>query len=434
VATGAFVSILLPGSLVGPFTLLYRMLIVYLPAAAGAFFLLADLGPGRRRAPTPQGLAPETRSTAGVQRPRWPSPRRVPLGFLLAATLAATATARASDTPCPLCAPGAPATTPLLRAEVDAAAEALALRNRTELTRIDTLLRDGHLGPPQSRAARARAQLMARLTLANWYSFLLPFATEGDRVRTVRPGALAAAVARYCEAVVVPLPRLRELRLGRGHVCARYDLGGEEEEGRTDLGGRRLRYRVGDREVGGVLRRVLGLDWGSTGMGKVEVLMAEHYGFRLARSWVTHDDGSRSDVFLALDVSGAWVRRCGVHRPAAFAFWTTRPTDHPPYLPRNPRVGSLIYIPGLKFALPLLPDLDLDDVRVLGLPMPFLDTEDMRRGALPDWLPADGDLTLDSWTSEGPVPTDLRAYFPTFQEEPRSVALRSVRASTADRQ
>ena len=139
-------------------------------------------------------------------------------------------------------------------------------------------------------------------------------------------------------------------------------------------------------------------------MGKVEVLVAEHYGFRLARTRVAHDDGSRSDVFLALGVSGAWVRRYGTHRPAAFAFWTTRPSDQPPYLPRTPRVGSLIYIPGLKFRLPVLPDIDLDDVRVLGLPMPFLDTEDMRRGALPDWLPTDTDLTLDSWTSEGSAP------------------------------
>ena len=64
-------------------------------------------------------------------------------------------------------------------------------------------------------------------------------------------------------------------------------------------------------------------------------------------------------------------------------------------------MGPTIYIPGLKFALPLLPDVDLDDLRVLGLPMPFLDAEDLRRGAPPSWLPSDGDLGLDAWTSEG---------------------------------
>ena len=95
-------------------------------------------------------------------------------------------------------------------------------------------------------------------------------------------------------------------------------------------------------------------------------------------------------------------------------------------------MGSLIYIPGLKFALPLLPDIDLDDVRVLGLPMPFLDTEDMRRGALPDWLPTDTDLTLDSWTGEGPLPADLRAHFPTSPEQTGALALHSLRASELD--
>jgi uncharacterized protein (TIRG00374 family) len=52
VATGAFVSILLPGALVAPFTLVYRSLIVYGPAAAGAFFLLGALK-GQRARETP---------------------------------------------------------------------------------------------------------------------------------------------------------------------------------------------------------------------------------------------------------------------------------------------------------------------------------------------------------------------------------------------
>ena len=75
-ATGAFVSILLPGSLVGPFTLVYRLLLVYLPAAVGAFVLLSELGPGRRRAPAPTLRAPEP-----VASPRWSWPGRVPLGI-----------------------------------------------------------------------------------------------------------------------------------------------------------------------------------------------------------------------------------------------------------------------------------------------------------------------------------------------------------------
>ena len=47
VATGAVMSALVPGPLLGPFTLVYRMLIVYLPAAAGAVVLLGELGRGK---------------------------------------------------------------------------------------------------------------------------------------------------------------------------------------------------------------------------------------------------------------------------------------------------------------------------------------------------------------------------------------------------
>jgi hypothetical protein len=63
--------------------------------------------------------------------------------------------------------------------------------------------------------------------------------------------------------------------------------------------------------------------------------------------------------------------------------------------------------------------------------MPFLDTEDMRTGALPEWLSTDGDVTLDYWTSEGPVPADLRAHFPTSQEQTHALALHRVQAGAA---
>jgi hypothetical protein len=187
---------------------------------------------------------------------------------------------------------------------------------------------------------------------------------------------------------------------------------------------------VGGREAGGVVQRMLGLDWGSAGMGRVEVLVEERYGLRLVERHLTHEDGSRFDLFMALGVSGAWVRRCGMHQPAACAFWATRPYDEPPYVPRAPRVGSAIYIPGLKFALPLLPDIDLDDLRQLGLPMPFLEVEDLRRGALPSWLPSDDGLTLLGWDSEGPLPPHLGAYLPISDglDGPSRLARQSVRS------
>lgn len=415
-AHGTFLAILLPGSLIGPFTLAYRLLTVYLPAAVGAYLLMAELGSRGARARAPMQAAPV-------------------LGLVLALSTGAAGAAGAAEPTagpapsCPLCREGAWATTPLLRAEVEAAAESLAARNRRDLDRIGSLLHAGDLGPPESREARARAHLLARMTLTNWYSFLLPFVADSERVYAVAPEAIAPVASRYCEALAVPMPRLRELRLGRGHVCARYDLGAPEEEGWTVVGGQRLRYRVVDRKVGGVIRRVLSLDWRSTGMGKVEVLVEEHYGFRLAETRLSDDDGDRCALFMALEVTGVWIRRHGVHRPEAFAFWATRPSDDAPSVPGAARVGAAIYLPGLRLSLPLFPDIEFDDVRLLGLPMPFLDADDLRRGVLPSWLPSEGDLTLAAWTSEGPLPPALRGYFPELRTGRRVPVTTGPRAS-----
>jgi hypothetical protein len=192
-------------------------------------------------------------------------------------------------------------------------------------------------------------------------------------------------------------------------VCARYRLDGPDEEGLTVLGGRRIRYRLRDVGHGGRRRRLMGLDWGSGGTGKTELLVAEHYGFSLHRHEGV-EQGIPYELFVALAVSGGWVRRYGVHRPAAFAFWSNRPG--PALDASAPRVGCGIYFPGLRFRLPLLPDIDLDDFRLLGLPMPLLDAEDLRHGNLPSWLATDGDVALAAWKGVGPPPDELRAMFP----------------------
>ena len=50
-ATGALMAVVLPGGLLGPFTLLYRVLLVHAPAAVGACVLAAELRPRRAQAP-----------------------------------------------------------------------------------------------------------------------------------------------------------------------------------------------------------------------------------------------------------------------------------------------------------------------------------------------------------------------------------------------
>jgi hypothetical protein len=69
-------------------------------------------------------------------------------------------------------------------------------------------------------------------------------------------------------------------------------------------------------------------------------------------------------------------------------------------------------VPGLKFRIPVLPDIALDGLPLLGLPMPFLDADDVRRGALPSWLPTEGGMALSAWKGVGPPPAELRALLP----------------------
>jgi glycosyltransferase 2 family protein len=59
-STGALMAILLPAYLLGPFTLAYRFLLVYLPASVGAFILALTLRPRERTVPLAQ------KATAGV--------------------------------------------------------------------------------------------------------------------------------------------------------------------------------------------------------------------------------------------------------------------------------------------------------------------------------------------------------------------------------
>jgi len=69
---------------------------------------------------------------------------------------------------------------------------------------------------------------------------------------------------------------------------------------------------------------------------------------------------------------------------------------------REPLVGICVYIPGLRLELPsLLPDINLDDIRTLELPMPLLPVTQLRRGQLPGWMPVGAHLDFSDWNGVG---------------------------------
>jgi hypothetical protein len=291
------------------------------------------------------------------------------------------------------------------------AARSLARGNQEHLARIDALLRSGAFGPPRAAEARRQAHLMARLSLLNVYAYVFRYAEDRERVHEADAHALSAVFASFCEPAIFPLARLQRVRMGRSHVCARYDLGAPGA-GQTVLGGHGLRYVIRDQWIEGQRRRVMAVEWRSGSVGSTVILLADHYCFAVSRS---RSDGPPGpyELYSAHDLHGAWVRRFGVHRPAAFMFWTSPLDTASGRLPRVPLVGIRIYVPSLRFELPsILPDIDLDDLRTLDLPLPLVEVAYLRQGRQPAWLPLEGDLDIRDWRGVGPVPPGVRARFP----------------------
>jgi hypothetical protein len=318
----------------------------------------------------------------------------------------------AAGTACPLCRGTTPL--PIVRLTAQDAyegARALARQNQAHVARIDALLRAGALGPATSSEARRRAHLMARLSLLNVYAYLFRYAEDPDSVYEADAAALAAVFAEFCEPGIFPLARLQRVRMGRSRVCVRYDLGAPGG-GQTVLGGHALRYAIRDQYIEGQRRRVLAVDWASGAVGSTVILLAEHYCFAVSHAR-SAGPPAPYELYVARDLQGAWVRRFGVHRPTAFMFWTSPPDTATGLAPRVPLTGIRIYVPSLKFELPsVLPDIDLDDLRTLDLPLPMVEVAYLRQRRQPSWLSLEGDLDLDDWRGVGPVPPGVRQQFP----------------------
>jgi hypothetical protein len=337
------------------------------------------------------------------------APARSGDGVLSSSDATALAVEPEAAAPCPLLSLSPSAVPAAPTQEVLARVEAIAAENTAEIRRLDARWRAGEFGPPGSREAHDAVRRLARVRLKNWYSFVLSFSGD-DEVRELDAVTMEQISARYCDSTVFPTPRLRALLAGRGWVCAHYDLGNPDEEGTTVLGGKHTRYSVKKARVDGFDSPVLAVRWRSPGVGNVEILFADRYGFRLQRRRDVDEHGPY-ELFVALDVFGAWVRHFGVHRPAAFAFWAAHPEEGAGPV-SDLRVGSALHVPHLRLRLPLLPDIGLNDLRVLDPPLPLLRVEDILGRALPEWLPPGRDADLADWTKVGDTPPSVRELFP----------------------
>jgi len=328
--------------------------------------------------------------------------------------------ARAS---CPLCRlPAETELTVLSEGDLLAAATTLAEANAARIAAIDSRLRRGAFGDPGSRAAREQAHRLARVSLPNLYHYLFRFAADPHRVHESGPAPFVRLAAEFVEPLLFPVARVRRVRLGRGRGCVQYDLD-ETAAGWMNTGGKVRRYRVTDVTIEGRRRRVLAIAYESASASRAEILVAAHYSFEVAH---VRDPGPPAayDLFVVRSLDGVWVRHHGVHRPEAFAYWVSSPAPDstPGALPR-PLAGVRIYFPGLRFKLPsILPDIDLEDLRTLGLPMPLLSASYLRCHGQPSWLEADEALDFEDWVGVGALPAGVRARFPNNARPPVHVS------------
>jgi hypothetical protein len=314
---------------------------------------------------------------------------------------------------CPLCADVLDVpVVPLDPADIEALTRGSAVANEQRIAAIDSMYRTGTFGPADDDEARREAHLLARLATINNYRLLAHFADDSTRVYEADEAVLADVCKRYSDPSLVAIARLTRLRLGRGRVCARYDVT-PGIAGETILGGRPLPYKTREAKLSGKKRRVLALDLPTGTDDVVEVLLAEHYSCALEHS---HGEASAGpfELFLVHDIQGGWLRKWGTHRPTAFMFWTTPGEPGRLDLPPEPVVGVRIYIPNLRLRLPsILPDINFDDLREIELPQPILPLDYFTERRFPRaWLETDSVFGFAAWTGHGGVPAPLRERFP----------------------
>jgi hypothetical protein len=351
-----------------------------------------------------------------------------------AAWLVLPVNAAAEHERCALCSPNlAVPVIPITAAWLDSMAQAHASFNAKQLERIDSLLQTGHYGPSNDVTARQTAHLVARLSTINAYRDLVRMACDSTRVYEADEATLRDLYARYSDVNLFIDSRLEHIRIGLGHVCMRYNLD-EKAEGVSDHGGKQLRWRVRDIKIEGCKRRVLDLIFPTGADDEVEIYLAAHHTFRVEYKMFAGPPAPY-EWFLVRDIEGAWLRKWGTHRPTAYMFWVSASHATPPApttgmnylassgqelpssepsldLPSTPLVGLRIYIPGLKLKLPLLPDVNVDDLREVELPMPILDLEYIRQNQQPSWLDVNANLGFTNWEQYGALPPEIRREFP----------------------
>jgi hypothetical protein len=297
--------------------------------------------------------------------------------------------------------------------QVAAVGRVYADSNVVRLAWVDSLLQSGKFGDPKSGNARKQAHLLARMLTLNAYSYMIRFGTDPDTIWEANEETMAPAFATFSDPGIVPLARLRRARMGRGRMCAEYDLS-ETMRSETVLGGRRLAVRIQDVRIQGRTVRALVMDLPTSLHSVVEVWITEHVCIDV-QHYVSEGPPGPFEAFVLDNMQGMWVHRAGLHRPQAFVFWVTPRAALRNGLPEKPLVGARIYVPRLELRLPsILPDIGFEDLREVDLPQPILALDYISGGQHPRWLQPAEMRGFKNWDGVGALPPELRRRFPDY--------------------
>jgi hypothetical protein len=276
---------------------------------------------------------------------------------------------------------------------------------------MDSLLQAGNFGPRENREAKKSARLLTRMLAVNSLHYMIGFASDPDRIYEASEETLREAFKRYSDPGVYPIARMRRGRMGMGHICVQYDLEADLDS-TTNVGGVTLRIHTEDTVLEGERQRVLVLEVPTILFSTVDVILGAHF---TCKAELLHSPGPPApyDLYLFEDVDGMYFRKWGTHKPTALGFWVTPRDVNRTRLPRTPLVGSLVYLPGVKFELPsFLPDLGFDDLRLVDVPQPILGLAYIKDRKYPSWMERAEPRGFKDWDSYGPIPPDLRLRFP----------------------
>lgn len=300
-------------------------------------------------------------------------------------------------------------------AAIDSVGTAMSSRNLALAWSVQRAYEEGRYGTPGEEASRREAMAAYIYQAETAFDFFLGLALQDDVIySTTEEDLKAAFTERFRNPGLYPIVNLKDARAGFGRYGMEFEV---EDPARREIRvtGEKMSAWTEEAEIAGRKERVVNIDMTTMSHDRVRLV------YRRYATGTVHDlevdlEGSRMRVATMEDVDGQFVRKWGLHRPAAVVLWKSRPEDlvAPPRDVR--RLGSAIYFPALELKLPwFLPNLGFGDLRRFDFPQPLLTMEDVLaiRDAGLEWLRVEDNLRFAAdWEGEGDVPEFIEERFP----------------------